>query len=152
MCHQPRAQVLRWCNNFPFYYGLVNARGLVSPYVFKDGRCTRCKENLFVVANRDQLIDHIHHHRHNRESSAMYIPYTSKFEMHFWQQLLRQWKHYTMMCRYLRCHIALSICGTWSQFSRLGSAILCCACDFDVCIWVFVWGGVSENKLPFSSF
>ena len=23
---------------------------------------------------------------------------------------------------------------------------VCCVCDFDVCIWVFVWGGVSETS------
>ena len=42
----------------PLYYGLMNARGFVSPYVLKDGRCTVCQDNpLFfrsfsLIANR----------------------------------------------------------------------------------------------------
>ena len=46
---------------YPFHYGLVNARGFVSPYVLKDGRCTFCADNalnlLFPVS---QIVDHIY--------------------------------------------------------------------------------------------
>ena len=44
---------------FPFYYGLVNARGFFSPYVLKDGRCTFCTKNPFVFGV-DEVIDHIY--------------------------------------------------------------------------------------------
>lgn len=47
----------------PFHYGLMNARGLLSPYIIKDGRCTRCpSESAFaaIVTSKHQLIDHIY--------------------------------------------------------------------------------------------
>ena len=47
----------------PFHYGLMNARGLLSPYIIKDGRCTRCpSESAFaaLVTSKHQLIDHIY--------------------------------------------------------------------------------------------
>ena len=46
---------------FPFYYGLVNARGFVSPYVLKDGRCTYCIDNpLTGGLFPSTIIDHIY--------------------------------------------------------------------------------------------
>ena len=44
----------------PFYYGLMNARGFVSPYVLKDGRCTFCNENPNSDLTPDWIIDHIY--------------------------------------------------------------------------------------------
>ena len=48
--HSPASPGINWC--LPFHYGLLNARGLVSPYVLEDGRCTFCSENL--------ILDHIY--------------------------------------------------------------------------------------------
>ena len=45
---------------FPFYYGLFNIRGFVSPYVLKDGRCTFCPENPFVLGLANSIVDHIY--------------------------------------------------------------------------------------------
>ena len=45
---------------FPFHYGLLNARGFVSPYVLKDGRCTFCSENPLTNLTPDWIIDHIY--------------------------------------------------------------------------------------------
>ena len=45
---------------FPFHYGLMNARGFVSPYVLLDGRCTLCTENPAVLAMVNQTIDHVY--------------------------------------------------------------------------------------------
>ena len=28
---------------------------------------------------------------------------------------------------------------------HVSCSFVCCVCDFDVCIWVFVWGGVLET-------
>lgn len=44
----------------PFHYGLIAARGFVSPYVLEDGRCTFCVDNPAVVNQLDKLIDHIY--------------------------------------------------------------------------------------------
>ena len=30
--------------------------------------------------------------------------------------------------------------------SQVSCSFVCCVCDFDVCIWVCVWGGVSETS------
>ena len=30
--------------------------------------------------------------------------------------------------------------------SQMSCSFVCCVCDFDVCIWVCVWGGVSETS------
>jgi hypothetical protein len=45
---------------FPFYYGLMSARGFVSPYILKDGRCTLCVDNPLSNLPVNQLIDHIY--------------------------------------------------------------------------------------------
>ena len=47
----------------PFHYGLINARGLVSPYVLEDGRCTFCADNppnVLAGFQSSVLIDHIY--------------------------------------------------------------------------------------------
>ena len=48
--------------DYPFYYGLMTARGFYSPYVLRDGRCTWCLENAqaasFLPFN--YIIDHIY--------------------------------------------------------------------------------------------
>ena len=46
----------------PFHYGLMNARGLISPYVINDGRCTWCLENPVSSASFpfNLIIDHIY--------------------------------------------------------------------------------------------
>ena len=47
----------------------MNARGFISPYLLKDGRCTYCSENLLtnltpdiIIGNptADLIIDHIY--------------------------------------------------------------------------------------------
>ena len=44
-----------------FHYGLMNARGFVSPYVLKDGRCTFCRDNPLTGGRfPDFIIDHIY--------------------------------------------------------------------------------------------
>lgn len=48
---------------FPFHYGLISARGFVSPYVLEDGRCTFCNENPSVALGDfplDLNVDHIY--------------------------------------------------------------------------------------------
>ena len=45
----------------PFLYGLMNARGFYSPYVFGDGRCTFCTSNPTTAPfHFDVIIDHIY--------------------------------------------------------------------------------------------
>ena len=44
----------------PFHYGLMTARGLFSPYVFEDGRCTFCSTNPTTNFPSDIVIDHIY--------------------------------------------------------------------------------------------
>lgn len=45
----------------PFHYGLMNARGLYSPYVLDDGRCTFCTANPTTAPfPSDIVIDHIY--------------------------------------------------------------------------------------------
>lgn len=44
----------------PFHYGLITARGFVSPYVLEDGRCTFCIDNPAVVNQFDRLLDHVY--------------------------------------------------------------------------------------------
>ena len=47
----------------PFHYGLMTSRGLVSPYVNLDGRCTWCGSQENVAAASfpfDEVIDHIY--------------------------------------------------------------------------------------------
>lgn len=47
----------------PFLYGLITARGLVSPYLTEDGRCTWCASNPSVAASGSTVnvvIDHIY--------------------------------------------------------------------------------------------
>ena len=41
--HGPAPPEVTWV--MPFHYGLMNARGLVSPYAVLDGRCTWCVSN-----------------------------------------------------------------------------------------------------------
>ena len=49
----------RW--QLPLHYGLINARGLVSPYVLEDGRCTVCNENPSTSDEQpDNNVDHIY--------------------------------------------------------------------------------------------
>ena len=38
----------------------MNARGFVSPYILKDGRCTFCNENPNSDLTPDWIIDHIY--------------------------------------------------------------------------------------------
>lgn len=47
---------------FPFHYGLMNSRGLTSPYVTAVGQCTWCLENPVVAATfpLNEIIDHIY--------------------------------------------------------------------------------------------
>lgn len=48
---------------FPFHYGLMNARGLISPYVFLDGRCTvgKCGGSGREASDgTPKVIDHIY--------------------------------------------------------------------------------------------
>ena len=50
-----------WSN--PFHYSLITARGLVSPYVLKDGRCTSCGDNPSRVVSgfrENRSLDHIY--------------------------------------------------------------------------------------------
>lgn len=48
----------------PFHYGLVNARGFISPYVILDGRCTWCgaRDNPAAASSFpfDETIDHVY--------------------------------------------------------------------------------------------
>lgn len=44
----------------PFHYGLIAARGFVSPYVLRDGRCTFCVDNPNVNFESNIAIDHIY--------------------------------------------------------------------------------------------
>ncbi len=48
---------------FPFQYGLMIARGFVSPYVLHDGRCTFCSDNPAVAITNYQfnlIVDHVY--------------------------------------------------------------------------------------------
>ena len=46
---------------YPFHYGIMNARGFVSPYILKDGRCTFCRDNPLTGGIFPNLIvDHIY--------------------------------------------------------------------------------------------
>ena len=47
-------------SDFPFYYGLMSARGFVSPYVLKDGRCTFCADNPLNIFPDNMILDHIY--------------------------------------------------------------------------------------------
>lgn len=52
---------VRW--ELPFHYGLMNARGFVSPYVLRDGRCTFCADNPTVAVSgfpQSNVLDHIY--------------------------------------------------------------------------------------------
>lgn len=44
----------------PFHYGLITARGFVSPYVLEDGRCTFCVDNPSVNFPTNLVIDHVY--------------------------------------------------------------------------------------------
>lgn len=46
----PPGDKLVW--ELPFHYGLIAARGFVSPYVLEDGRCTYCVDN--------HILDHVY--------------------------------------------------------------------------------------------
>ena len=49
--------------DFPFNYGLINARGFVSPFVLEDGRCTFCLDNPSGALSGiplDLVIDHVY--------------------------------------------------------------------------------------------
>ena len=59
--HGPAPPGVTW--DLPFHYGLMNARGLVSPYVLDDGRCTWCVANPLVPAQgftENLVIDHVY--------------------------------------------------------------------------------------------
>ena len=59
--HGPASPGITW--ELPFHYGLVNARGFASPYVFYDGRCTWCVTNPLVGAQgftENLIIDHVY--------------------------------------------------------------------------------------------
>ena len=46
---------------FPFNYGLMIARGFVSPYALLDGRCIRCADNPRVAPGTLSAIrDHVY--------------------------------------------------------------------------------------------
>ena len=56
----PASAGISWI--LPFHHGLINARGLVSPYVLDDGRCTFCASENPAVAmftQMDTIVDHI---------------------------------------------------------------------------------------------
>ena len=66
--------------HLPFHYGLLNARGFVSPYVLKDGRCTFCIENPLTNLTPDWIIDHIYITTDTFErviASEVYLPSNS---------------------------------------------------------------------------
>ena len=44
----------------PFNYGAMVARGLTSPYVLMDGRCTFCTSNAAVSVPDSVLVDHVY--------------------------------------------------------------------------------------------
>ena len=44
----------------PFHYGLITARGFVSPYILQDGRCTFCTDNSAVSFPSNVVIDHVY--------------------------------------------------------------------------------------------
>lgn len=44
----------------PFHYGLMTARGFVSPYILEDGRCTFCVDNPSVDFPSNLVIDHVY--------------------------------------------------------------------------------------------
>lgn len=47
----------------PFHYGLMTARGFVSPYILCDGRCTFCADNPILALRGITIstaIDHIY--------------------------------------------------------------------------------------------
>ena len=55
----PRGSNVTW--KLPFHYGLINARGFVSPYVLQDGRCTLCVDNPSAFPRSKNLVpDHIY--------------------------------------------------------------------------------------------
>ena len=59
--HGPAPPGITWF--LPFHYGLMNARGLVSPYALADGRCTWCVSNPLVTAQgftENLVIDHVY--------------------------------------------------------------------------------------------
>ena len=60
--HGPASPGVNW--EFPFLYGLMNARGFVSTYVMANGQCTWCINNPMVARDRqyaiDMIIDHIY--------------------------------------------------------------------------------------------
>ena len=59
--HGPASPGMTW--KAPFHYGLMNARGFVSPYVLYNGRCTFCGTNPLVARQGfigDRIIDHIY--------------------------------------------------------------------------------------------
>ena len=59
--HGPASPGVTW--DLPIHYGLMNARGFVSPYVLYDGRCTFCVANPFVARQgftEDHIIDHVY--------------------------------------------------------------------------------------------
>ena len=56
----PATSHLQWQK--PFNFGLIAARGFVSPYYILDGRCTYCVDNSIVVglnSTENSLQDHI---------------------------------------------------------------------------------------------
>ena len=59
--HGPAPPGVTW--ELPFHYGLMNARGLVSPYALADGRCTWCVSNPLVTAQgftENLVLDHVY--------------------------------------------------------------------------------------------
>ena len=58
----PGASEIGWSK--PFHYGLVAARGFISPYLLYDGRCTFCSENpgtsFFSPPETSFIFDHIY--------------------------------------------------------------------------------------------
>lgn len=70
--HSPASPGITW--SLPFHYGLVNARGLVSPYVLEDGRCTFCKDNPSEAAFGfpfDHILDHIYIETNSYQGRAL---------------------------------------------------------------------------------
>ena len=45
---------------FPYYYGIMVARGFFSPYIQNDGRCTFCYENPLSPFPENVIIDHVY--------------------------------------------------------------------------------------------
>ena len=61
--HGPVSRQENIVYELPFGYGLMTARGFVSPYVLLDGRCTYCADSVPVILSgftTNLMIDHVY--------------------------------------------------------------------------------------------